>query len=132
MENALWRNSDPPRWVNFQTSEWITFTFSFTGVDDVNPLLFPDRYGNAISRFALDWLMRRNYGVKADLPTEKRHFHVLKHSIAVHLLDAGADLRFVQDWLGHADIGNTVIYATLTSKTRDEKARALFMKMPRL
>ena len=30
MENALWRNSDPPRWVNFQTSEWITFTSSFT------------------------------------------------------------------------------------------------------
>ena len=30
MENALWRNSDPPRWVNFQTSEWITFAFSFT------------------------------------------------------------------------------------------------------
>jgi len=102
------------------------------GADDVNPLLFPDRYGNAISRFALDWLMRRSYGVKADLPAEKRHFHVLKHSIAVHLLDAGADLRFVQDWLGHADIGNTVIYATLTNKTRDEKARTLFMKMPRL
>ena len=102
------------------------------GADDTNPLLFPDRYGNAISRFALDWLMRRNYGAKADLPTDKRHFHVLKHSIAVHLLDAGADLRFVQDWLGHADISNTVIYATLTSKTRDEKARTLFMKMPKL
>jgi integrase len=103
-----------------------------SGADDTNPLLFPDRYGNAISRFALDWLMRRSYGVKADLPAEKRHFHVLKHSIAVHLLDAGADLRFVQDWLGHADISNTVIYATLTSRTRDEKARTLFMKMPRL
>ena len=102
------------------------------GVDDTNPLLFPDRYGNAISRFALDWLMRRNYGAKADLPADKRHFHVLKHSIAVHLLDAGADLRFVQDWLGHADISNTVIYATLTSKTRDEKARSLFLKMPKL
>ncbi|MGH8068907.1 MAG: tyrosine-type recombinase/integrase [Candidatus Entotheonellia bacterium] len=50
------------------------------------------------------------------------HFHVLKHSIATHLLDAGADLRFVQDWVGHASIKNTVIYAQLASRRRDEEA----------
>jgi site-specific recombinase XerD len=55
-----------------------------------------------------------------------RHFHALKHSIATHLLDAGADLRFVQDWIGHASIGNTVIYAQLTSRRRDEQARKVF------
>jgi len=76
--------------------------------------------------FALDWLMRRSYGVKADLPAEKRHFHVLKHSIAVHLLDAGADLRFVQDWLGHVDIGNTVIYTTSPARrTTSKPSRSL-------
>jgi site-specific recombinase XerD len=48
------------------------------------------------------------------------------HSIATHLLDAGADLRFVQDWIGHASIGNTVIYAQLTSRRRDEEARKVF------
>jgi site-specific recombinase XerD len=51
---------------------------------------------------------------------------VLKHSIATRLLDAGADLRFVQDWIGHASIKNTVIYAQLTSRRRDEEARKVF------
>jgi site-specific recombinase XerD len=52
--------------------------------------------------------------------------HALKHSIATHLLDDGADLRFVQDWIGHASIGNTVICAQLTSRRRNEEARKVF------
>jgi site-specific recombinase XerD len=36
------------------------------------------------------------------------------------------DLRFVQDWVGHASIKNTVIYAQLTSRRRDEEARRVF------
>jgi site-specific recombinase XerD len=59
-------------------------------------------------------------------PKEKRKFHILKHSIATHLLDAGADLSFVKDWLGHANIQNTTIYARVTTGTRDSKARQLF------
>jgi predicted transcriptional regulator len=38
----------------------------------------------------------------------------------------GGDLRFVQDWIGHASIKNTVIYAQLTSRRRDEEARKVF------
>lgn len=79
----------------------------------------------------LDVLMKR-YGAEAKLPMEKRHFHVLKHSIATHLLEADADLRFLQDWLGHANIQNTAIYAALVSHSREEKARRYFMKLPRL
>jgi integrase/recombinase XerD len=52
--------------------------------------------------------------------------HALKHSIATHLLGAGADLSFVKDWLGHANIQNTTIYARLTTGTRDATARKLF------
>jgi site-specific recombinase XerD len=72
--------------------------------------VFASVRGTPISRRTLDWLMKR-YGEKAELPPDKRHFHVLKHSIATHMLEAGADPRFVQDWLGHANIQNTVIYA---------------------
>jgi integrase/recombinase XerD len=53
-------------------------------------------------------------------------FHCLKHSIATHLLDAGADLAFVKDWLGHANIQNTTIYARLTTATLDSTARKVF------
>jgi site-specific recombinase XerD len=62
----------------------------------------------------------------AGLPVEKRKFHCLKHSIATHLLDAGADLAFVKDWLGHANIQNTTIYARLTTVTLDSTARKVF------
>jgi site-specific recombinase XerD len=66
------------------------------------------------------------YGEMAGLPVEKRKFHCLKHSIATHLLDAGADLAFVKDWLGHANIQNTTIYARLTTVTLDSTARQVF------
>jgi site-specific recombinase XerD len=44
---------------------------------------------------------------------------------------AGAELRFVQDWVGHANIKNTVIYTHLVSATRNEQARKFFLKLPR-
>jgi integrase len=95
-----------------------------------SPILFPSRIGLPISRQMLDVLMKE-YAELATIPKEKRHFHVLKHSIATHLLDAGAELRFLQDWLGHSNIQNTVIYAALVSTNREIKAREYFLKLPR-
>ncbi len=89
------------------------------------PTLFLSCNATPISRRRLDELMK-HYAKLAGIPESKRHFHTLKHSIATHLLDAGADLRFVQDWIGHASIRNTVIYAQLTSRRRDEEARKVF------
>jgi site-specific recombinase XerD len=66
--------------------------------------------------------LMQTYGEVAGLPPEKHKFHCLKHSIATHLLDAGADLAFVKDWLGHANIQNTTIYARLTTATLDAQA----------
>lgn len=97
---------------------------------DSLPYLFPSRKGAPISRAMLDVLIK-GYGETAKLPDDKRHFHVLKHSIATHLLDTGADIRFVQDWLGHANIQNTVIYAQISAGSREAKAREHFQKMPK-
>ena len=95
-----------------------------------SPILFPFRRGLTISRQMLDVLMK-GYGEEAAIPKDKRHIHVLKHSIATHLLDTGADLRFVQDWLGHANIQNTVSYTALVSTSREAKARHYFLKLLR-
>jgi site-specific recombinase XerD len=94
-----------------------------------SPTLFTNNRGLPITRNGLLWLIKE-YGKKAKVPEDKQFFHVLKHSIATHLLDAGAELRFVQDWLGHSNIQNTVIYTYLSSSTREQKARAAFMKLP--
>jgi integrase/recombinase XerD len=93
--------------------------------DDESPYLFLSKRRVPISRYTLHHLMQ-TYGEGAGLPVEKRKFHCLKHSIATHLLDAGADLAFVKDWLGHANIQNTTIYARLTTATLDSTARKVF------
>lgn len=97
---------------------------------DSSPYLFLSKKGLPISRRGLDWLMKQ-YGEKAELHPDKQHFHVLKHSIATHMLDAGADIMFVKDWLGHKNIQNTLIYAQLTNRTRDEQARRI-LASPRI
>jgi site-specific recombinase XerC len=73
----------------------------------------------------------QRYGQKVGLPEDKRHFHVLKHSIASHMLAATDEVRFVQDWLRLSNIQNTILYAYLTSPSREEKARKAFLKLPR-
>jgi len=89
------------------------------------PCLFPSQRGLPISRFTLDKLIKV-YGQKAKLPPDKCHFHVLKHSICTHLSEAGADVRFIQDWVGHVKIENTVIYTQITNRAREEQARRFF------
>ena len=93
-----------------------------------SPILFLSKLLIAVSRRMLDLNMKK-YGAQAGIPVHKRHFHTLKHSIATHLLDAGTDIRFVQDWLGHKDIKSTAIYAQLTTHRRkDEARRAILSK----
>jgi site-specific recombinase XerD len=92
---------------------------------DESPYLFLSNRQVPISRYMLHHHMQK-YGQAAGLPPEKCKFHCLKHSIATHLLDAGADLAFVKDWLGHANIQNTTIYARLTTATLDSTARKVF------
>ncbi len=68
----------------------------------------------------------RKHGKLAGLPKTKQHFHVLKHSIATHLADAGADGLFIKYWLGFENIQNAMIYTELRNPIRDKRARQLF------
>jgi integrase len=90
-----------------------------------SPYMFPSGPAGHISRKTLDRLIKK-YGERAKLPVGKRHFHILKHSIAVHMLEAGAEIKLVQELLGHKNIQNTLVYAQLVSKYRDEKQAELF------
>jgi len=93
---------------------------------DENDILFLSQKGGGIGSRAIDHLMKK-YCALGKISSEKAHFHVLRHSIAIHLLDAGADVLFVKDILGHRNIQNTLIYAQYTSRKRDEIHRNLFL-----
>lgn len=83
--------------------------------------LFPGRFG-PLQRRQIQCLFVR-YRALAGLPAD-RTTHSLRHSIATHLLEAGASLEFVQDHLGHQDIRSTSVYARVTDRIRESQMRA--------
>ncbi|MCY3882847.1 MAG: tyrosine recombinase XerC [Chloroflexi bacterium] len=83
--------------------------------DGREPALFLNRSGKRLSARSVQYAVRR-YALAAGIP-EEVHPHLLRHSFATHLLDGGADIRIVQDLLGHTSANTTQIY-THVSRAR--------------
>lgn len=88
---------------------------------DNGPALFTGKRGRLKKRMIQALFYK--YARKAKL--EGYSIHSLRHSIAVHLLDDGLGIEFVQDQLGHKNIKNTQIYSKITNPRREEIYREL-------
>jgi integrase/recombinase XerD len=83
------------------------------------PELFLNAQGGALTR-AGAFLILRRLAATAGLEPERVHPHLLRHSFATHLLEGGADLRSVQEMLGHADLSTTERYTHVSDRRRRE------------
>lgn len=99
-------------------------------VSKFRPLLLNQRASNALflnsqgKRLSVRWIQKMIKHYAASTGLEKNvHPHVLRHTFATHMLDGGADLRVVQELLGHADLSSTQIYTHVTR----QQARKVYL-----
>ena len=106
------------RWLEAGRDDLVPVRWSRRGDAEA---VFLDRRGQRLSRQAA-WAVVVRHGERAGL---KGHLspHVLRHSCATHMLDHGADLRIVQEMLGHASISTTQVYTRVSQEKLFEQYR---------
>ncbi len=102
--------------------DWLTRYFNESRIvllkDKESPYVFLNDRGNQISRQGI-WKIIKKLVTTAGI-TKDVSPHTLRHSFATHILENGADLRIVQELLGHADISTTQIYTHISKKRLSE------------
>jgi integrase/recombinase XerD len=81
------------------------------------PELFLNARGGALTRSGAFLILKR-LAETAGLEPGRVHPHLLRHSFATHLIEGGADLRSVQEMLGHADLSTTELYTHVSDRRR--------------
>lgn len=82
-------------------------------------------HGQALTRFGIYKIVRRHAAGLDDARTDRRVSpHTLRHTAAVHLLEAGVEVNVIRGWLGHADLTTTNRYAEINTRAKVEALRA--------
>ncbi len=91
--------------------------------NDNEDILFVNCNGSSLSRQGF-WKIIKQYSEQAEISADITP-HTIRHSFAAHLLENGADLKSIQEMLGHSDISSTQVYSHLVkSKIKDVYARS--------
>ena len=84
----------------------------------MNKYLFLNKFGRQLSRSSIEHII--NNIIEKSSIKHKISPHVLRHTFATHLLDNGADLRSVQELLGHENLNTTEIYTHVSNERLKE------------
>lgn len=95
-------------------SNWLKIRLK---LNTCNKRLFINRYGNALSIHSIEAIYEK-YRILANIPKSTPHY--LRHTFATNLLNNGADIRSVQEILGHSSISTTEIYTEVSSIRKQE------------
>jgi integrase/recombinase XerD len=113
---------DAQKWL----SEWLTnWRGELVGKRAV-PNVFVNYLGEPLSRKGI-WMRFQGLETRSGLESK---VHTLRHSFATHLLSGGADLRSVQELLGHADLATTQIYTHIAQDSLQAAHRQFFPERP--
>ena len=84
--------------------------------------LFVNRSGNRLGRAGVAYVLQKSVAIAHDAHPEEvpssSHPHIMRHSKAMHLLDAGVNLVYIRDFLGHESVTTTEIYARASTEAK--------------
>lgn len=106
-----------PKWIAKELEAWIS-------MHEANGPLFLNKNGKPLTTRGIQYRMQQHankLGMKMTV-----HPHMLRHSYATHLLDAGADIRSVQELLGHSSLSTTQIYTHVSTAKMKETCEKAF------